>query len=89
MPRILMCSPDYFGIEYEINPWMSKARGASPERAMAQWRKLYETLRGLGAAVELLTPQPGLPDLVFTANAGLVHHRTFYSSRFKHEVRAR
>ena len=88
-PRILMCSPDYFGIEYEINPWMSKARGASPERAMAQWRKLYETLRGLGATVELMTPQPGLPDLVFTANAGLIHHKTFYSSRFKHEVRAR
>ena len=88
-PRILMCSPDYFGIEYEINPWMSKAKGASPERATAQWRKLYETLVGLGVKVELMTPQPGLPDLVFTANAGLVFHRTFYSSRFRHEVRAR
>ena len=32
-PRILMCPPDYFGIEYEINPWMSRARGAAPERA--------------------------------------------------------
>ncbi|MGL4555159.1 MAG: dimethylarginine dimethylaminohydrolase family protein [Gemmataceae bacterium] len=88
-PRILMCSPDYFGIEYEINPWMSKARGASPERAAVQWRKLYETLLGLGVTVELMTPQPGLPDLVFTANAGLVFNRTFYSSRFRHEVRAR
>src|ERR687892_541716 len=27
-PRILMCSPDYYGIEYEINPWMSKHCGA-------------------------------------------------------------
>jgi len=88
-PRILMCSPDYYGIEYEINPWMSKTRGASRERATAQWRKLYETLVGLGVQVELLTPQPGLPDLVFTANAGLVFQRTFYSSRFRHEVRAR
>ena len=68
-PRILMCSPDYFGIEYEINPWMSKQRGSSPERANAQWRKLYETLVGLGVTIELMTPQPGLPDLVFTANA--------------------
>ncbi|MFQ3594372.1 MAG: arginine deiminase-related protein, partial [Gemmataceae bacterium] len=88
-PRILMCSPDYYGIEYEINPWMSKAKAASPQRAAAQWRKLYETLVHLGVQVELMTPQPGLPDLVFTANAGLVFHRTFYSSRFRHEVRAR
>src|SRR5439155_14377678 len=87
--RILMCSPDYYGIEYEINPWMSKHRGSTPERAAAQWRKLHETLVGLGVKVELMTPQPGLPDLVFTANAGLVYHRRFFSSRFRHEVRAR
>jgi N-dimethylarginine dimethylaminohydrolase len=36
-----------------------------------------------------MTPQPGLPDLVFTANAGLVFGRRFFSSRFRHEVRAR
>ena len=30
-PRILMCPPDYYGIEYEINPWMSRARGAVVE----------------------------------------------------------
>jgi N-dimethylarginine dimethylaminohydrolase len=88
-PRILMCSPDYFGIEYEINPWMSKQRGSSPERAHAQWRRLYETLLGLGVRIELMTAQPGLPDLVFTANAGLVFHQRFFSSRFRHEVRAR
>src|SRR6476619_4728597 len=88
-PRILMCSPDYYGIEYAINPWMSKHRGAAPERAHLQWRKLYETLLGLGVKLELMTPQPGLPDLVFTANAGLVLHGDFYSSRFRHEVRAR
>lgn len=88
-PRILMCSPDYYGIEYEINPWMSRHRGSAPDRAHAQWRTLYETLLGLGAGVELLTPQPGLPDLVFTANAGVVFRDRFYSSRFRHEVRAR
>ena len=32
-PRILMCPPDFYGIEYEINPWMSRSRGSSPERA--------------------------------------------------------
>lgn len=88
-PRILMCPPDYFGIEYEINPWMSRAHGSSGELAHRQWRQLYETLCGLGVQVELMKPQQGLPDLVFTANAGLIFQNHFYSSRFRHEVRAR
>jgi N-dimethylarginine dimethylaminohydrolase len=88
-PRILMCPPDFYGIEYEINPWMSRSRGAELERARQQWHRLHDTLVGLGVEVELLTPRPGLPDLVFTANAGLIFHRRFYSSRFRHEVRAR
>lgn len=88
-PRILMCPPDFYGIEYEINPWMSRSRGSVPQRARRQWNDLLECLRGLGVAVELMTPQPGLPDLVFTANAGLVFKNRFFSSRFRHEVRAR
>jgi N-dimethylarginine dimethylaminohydrolase len=36
-----------------------------------------------------MAPQPGLPDLVFTANAGLIYQKRFFSSRFRHEVRAR
>jgi N-dimethylarginine dimethylaminohydrolase len=87
--RILMCPPDFYGIEYEINPWMKKERGSSPERARGQWQQLHDTLVGLGVRVELLTPQPGLPDLVFTANAGLMFKERFFSSRFRHEVRAR
>lgn len=88
-PRILMCPPDYYGIEYEINPWMSRSRASIPDRAQMQWRSLYETLLGLGVTVELMEPRPGLPDLVFTANAGLMFGERFYSSRFRHEVRAR
>jgi N-dimethylarginine dimethylaminohydrolase len=84
-----MCPPDHYGIEYEINPWMSRARGAVRETAQQQWRNLYETLVSLGVQVELLPAQKGLPDLVFTANAGLMFHRRFISSRFRHEVRAR
>jgi N-dimethylarginine dimethylaminohydrolase len=88
-PRILMCPPDFYGIEYEINPWMSRSRGSTPERAHRQWHSLRDTLAGLGVRIELMQPQPGLPDLVFTANAGLVFHRRFFSSRFRHGVRAR
>ena len=88
-PRILMCPPDHYGIEYEINPWMSRARGASPERARQQWRDLYDALVKLGVQIELMTPQPGLPDLVFTANAGLVFGNRFFSSGFAHPERQR
>lgn len=88
-PRILMCPPDHYGIEYEINPWMNRSLGAVRELAFRQWKTLRDTLLSLGVAVEILDPQPGLPDLVFTANAGLVFHDTFLSSRFKHEVRGR
>src|SRR6266511_4397193 len=87
--RILMCPPDHYGIEYEINPWMNRSLGAVRALAFRQWQQLHDTLVSLGVKVETMTPQPGLPDLVFTANAGLVFHDTFLSSRFRHEVRAR
>jgi N-dimethylarginine dimethylaminohydrolase len=89
MARILMCPPDYYGIEYEINPWMDRRKGADRERAMAQWEALYATLTGpVGATVELLDPVQGLPDMVFTANAGLVAGTRFIPSRFRYPVRA-
>ena len=88
-PRILMCPPDFYGIEYEINPWMSRSRGSDRGRAIEQWTALAGILRGLDVQVEVMTPQGGLPDLVFTANAGLIYRDTFYSARFRHAERAR
>jgi N-dimethylarginine dimethylaminohydrolase len=49
--HILMCPPDYFGIEYEINPWMNRRRGADPELANRQWRGLRVLLEGAGAVI--------------------------------------
>ena len=89
LPRILMCPPDHYGIEYEINPWMNRSLGAVRALAFRQWNELRNILSGLGVQIELLDPQPGLPDLVFTANAGLMFKNLFLSSRFKHEVRAK
>jgi N-dimethylarginine dimethylaminohydrolase len=89
VPRILMCPPDYFGIEYEINPWMNIRVKSDAERARRQWTALCETLRELGASVDLIEPVAGLPDLVFTANAGMVYQSLFVSSRFRYGVRQR
>lgn len=87
-PRILMCPPDYYGIEYEINEWMSRSRAADQSLAAQQWKNLHSTITKLGAKVELLEPIKGLPDMVFTANAGLMLHQKFLSARFKHNERA-
>src|SRR6185437_12443279 len=84
-----MCPPDHYGIEYEINPWMNRSLGAVRALAFRQWQELHDTLVSLGVDVQTMAPQPHLPDLVFTANAGLVFRNRFLSSRFKHEVRAR
>jgi N-dimethylarginine dimethylaminohydrolase len=82
-----MCPPEYYGIEYEINPWMSRQRPADRELAQAQWRGLFDRLISLGADVRLQGAIAGLPDLVFTANAGLVCHDVVYLSRFRHAAR--
>jgi N-dimethylarginine dimethylaminohydrolase len=82
-----MCPPDYFGIEYEINPWMNVQVGSEPERARRQWTQLRSTLLELGVNVEEIEPVRGLPDLVFTANAGIVYDNIFIISRFRFGVR--
>jgi N-dimethylarginine dimethylaminohydrolase len=82
-----MCPPDFYGIEYEINPWMNRKVASDSVESHRQWRALHDTLRGLGVAIDLLQPVAGLPDIVFTANAGLVFQKRFISSRFRHGVR--
>ena len=84
-----MCPPTYYAIAYEINPWMSLKRQVRHPRAIAQWRALHALLARLGARVRLMTPRRGVPDLVFTANAGLVHGRTLIRSNFRYPQRQR
>ena len=83
MPSLLLCSPDFFGIEYEINPWMQRAHNALPALAKAQWTQLRDLLESLGCRIEQVVPRKGLPDMVFTANAGLVVGKKFIRSNFR------
>jgi N-dimethylarginine dimethylaminohydrolase len=90
MSRFLVCAPDYFQIDYEINPWMRRTNAVVADNAARQWRELMEVLEGrLGAALERMTPVTGLPDLVFTANAAVVAGRRAALSRFRHPERQR
>ena len=87
-PAFLMCPPDYYEIAYEINPWMSVRRAVDKAKAERQWTDFYELLtQNLKVKVELLKPVAGLPDLVFTANGGLVRKRIFIRSNFRHKER--
>lgn len=90
MSRILVCPPDYFAIEYEINPWMRRTNAVDHTRAKAQWHGLMQLLeREIGATLERMTAMPQLPDLVFTANAGVVVGRRVVTSRFRYPERQR
>lgn len=86
-PAILMCPPDFYGIEYEINPWMSRSRASDDERARAEWKALFNLLTSLGADLHLMPPVDGLPDLVFTANAALIWNDVAFLARFRHAAR--
>jgi N-dimethylarginine dimethylaminohydrolase len=50
---------------------------------------LVTTLTAAGAHVHSLTPRPDVPDLVFTANAGVVLDRKALLARFRHPERRR
>ena len=85
--RILMCAPHHYDVDYVINPWMEgNIHRSSRENAQAQWNKLYQVLKTY-ATIDLVEPQPGWPDMVFTANAGLVLGDTVVLSRFFHPER--
>ena len=85
--RYLMCPPRHFGVLYEINAWMHKEVAVDADRAQAEWEGLVDCLRSAGAEIEFMEPQIGLPDLVFTANAGLVNGTQFIPARFRHPER--
>ena len=82
-----MCPPEHFEVLYEINSWMHTEVQVDPERARAQWDSLVASLSASGAEIELLEPVVGLPDLVFTANAGLVNGGQYVPARFRHPER--
>ena len=84
---LLMCPPTLYDVDYVINPWMAgNVHAASRTRAAEQWQRLYEAANKI-ANVELVEPEPGSPDMVFTANAGVERNGVVAISSFFHPQR--
>ncbi len=82
-----MCRPDHYGVEYEINPWMDMGRAVDHAAATAQWQALHDAYVEAGVTLHLEPQVAGLPDMVFSANAGVVFGNRAVLSRFRHPER--
>ncbi|MFF2454633.1 dimethylargininase [Isoptericola sp. NPDC058082] len=85
--RFLMCPPTYFDVVYEINPWMDLGVPVDTGRALAQWERLRATYEAHGHHVEVIDPVPGLPDMVYAANGGVVLGGRALAARFTYPER--
>jgi ornithine--oxo-acid transaminase len=86
-PAFLMCPPTLYDVNYVINPWMApNVHRSSRHKAAEQWERLHAAMRQI-AQVLLVAPEPGSPDMVFTANAGLVREGKVALSSFHHPER--
>ncbi|MGA0603603.1 dimethylarginine dimethylaminohydrolase family protein [Caulobacter sp. KR2-114] len=83
--QFLMTDPAHYAVSYRINPWMkpeawSEAEGRIARAASAA---LAANLEALGAEVSWAPAAPGLPDLVFPANAAVVLDGKAVLARFR------
>jgi N-dimethylarginine dimethylaminohydrolase len=84
----LMCPPEHFAVSYSINAWMDLTVPVDRDLALAQWTALRQTYLDLGHRAEVIDPLPGLPDMVFAANGGLVVEGRALGACFTHPERA-
>src|SRR5579871_2280073 len=83
-----MTDPTWFDVSYEINPWMRPGEWGADSRSHAlaarrSFDALQAALANAGAALETIEGAPGLPDMVFPANAAVVLDRRALLARFQ------
>lgn len=83
-PQFLMTDPSEFDVSYVINPWMRPDAWAAHRKAeaIAASAALRRALEAAGGEVTLVPAEPGLPDLVFPANAAVVLDGVALMARF-------
>ncbi|EKE04072.1 MAG: hypothetical protein ACD_20C00109G0027 [uncultured bacterium] len=86
--KLFMCAPYHYSIDYEINPWMKLGTESSNTYAFERWTEFTNLLtHKLGVEILTMEPQPGLPDITFTANAALIYKNRAIISRFRYKER--
>lgn len=86
-PTFLMCAPEWYDVNYVINPWMAgNIHQSSRDTAFTQWKTLHQHLQQI-ADVRLLHPRQGSPDMVFVGHTALVQHGVAAISSFAHPQR--
>ena len=87
IPTFLMCAPQWYDIDYVINPWMAgNLHRPNRDLAFAQWKQLYHQLQTI-ADVRLIPAVPGSPDMVFIGHTAVVQHGIAAVSSFAHPQR--
>jgi len=87
--HLVLCKPNFFRIEYEINPWMKVEKKSDASKAFKQWKLLLSKFKRNNVKISLINPIKDLPDMVFTANAGLYikKNNSIIISKFKYKER--
>lgn len=86
-PTYLMCPPEWYDVNYVINPWMAgNLHQPARDVVFAQWKNLYQHLQKI-ADVRLIHARQGSPDMVFVAHTALVQHGVAAISSFAHAQR--
>lgn len=86
-PAFLMCAPEWYDVNYVINPWMAgNLHQSSRDTAFSQWKTLHQHLHQI-ADIRLLHPRQGSPDMVFVGHSALVQHGVAAISSFAHPQR--
>ena len=86
-PTYLMCPPQWYDVDYIINPWMAgNLHRPLRDRAFAQWRALLDSLHRF-ADIRILPAAPGCPDMTFVAHTATVQHGIAAVSSFAHAQR--
>lgn len=92
--RVLLCSPKFFDVIDQKNPYMSGQSPVDHSKAKRQWEAMKSALERAGCTVETIDPVSGLEDMVFAANQVFVGFRQgagkfVVPSKMVHESRQR
>ncbi|MDO8660944.1 MAG: arginine deiminase-related protein, partial [Candidatus Woesearchaeota archaeon] len=87
MSSFLMCEPAYFALTEPINPWMGSQGKLDLQKAYAQWANAKQLLEKAGAKITVISAQPGLQDMTFCADAGIVNDNKVLLANYKYPAR--